>query len=385
MRKKLIILFMVLITLFNTFLPITNAFSINKANLKKDHDINTHIQYYNESMKKWRDIDCGYINYELEGKKYPAYCIVPNVHGVDEEGPYTVTIKDLLKDKLIYNTIINGYPYKTPEELGVATKDDAYVATKHAIKSVLLNRDVKSFYKGVDTRGKNIVNAIYSIAENGKKGTELNQDAYLQINKVNNLVESGNYYYQEYSVNATASIDKYSVKNLQGFPSGTYVTDINGNKIDEFDGYEKFRVNIPKSSFNNDLLGTLKVVASCKTNPVFYGEAPNGNIQNYAVAYKPYAEYETIKTLKEATNTASIKVLKKDEETLKPIENVSFGLYNEHGNLICTEKTNSEGIAIFNNVYQGKYTIKEIKANDNYVLDDMKYEVEAKFNKQIEA
>lgn len=384
MRKKLIILFMVLITLFNTFLPITNAFSIDKANLKKDHDINTHIQYYNESMKKWRDIDCGYINYELEGKKYPAYCIVPNVHGVDEEGPYTVTIKDLLKDKLIYNTIINGYPYKTPEELGVATKDDAYVATKHAIKSVLLNRDVKSFYKGVDTRGKNIVNAIYSIAENGKKGTELNQDAYLQINKVNNLVESGNYYYQEYSVNATASIDKYSVKNLQGFPSGTYVTDINGNKIDEFDGYEKFRVNIPKSSFNNDLLGTLKVVASCKTNPVFYGEAPNGNIQNYAVAYKPYAEYETIKTLKEATNTASIKVLKKDEETSKPIENVSFGLYNEHGNLICTEKTNSEGIAIFNNVYQGKYTIKEIKANDNYVLDDMKYEVEAKFNKQIE-
>ncbi len=384
MRKKLIILFMVLITLFNTFLPITNAFSIDKANLKKDHDINTHIQYYNESMKKWRDIQCGYINYELEGKKYPAYCIVPNVHGVDEEGPYTVTIKDLLKDKLIYNTIINGYPYKTPEELGVATKDDAYVATKHAIKSVLLNRNVKSFYKGVDTRGKNIVNAIYSIAENGKKGTELNQDAYLQINKVNNLVESGNYYYQEYSVNATASIAKYNIKNLQGFPSGTYITDVNGNKKDEFAGYEKFRVNIPKSSLNNDLLGTVKVVASCNTNPVFYGEAPNGDVQNYAVAYKPYAEYETISTLKEITNTASIKVLKKDEESLKPIEDVYFELYNEHGTLVSSEKTNSDGVAIFNNLYQGKYTIKEIKANDNYVLDDMKYEVEAKFNKQIE-
>ena len=48
-----------------------------------------------------------------------------------------VDIDDLLKDKLIYNTILNGYPYKTPAQLGVETNDDAYVATKLALKSVL--------------------------------------------------------------------------------------------------------------------------------------------------------------------------------------------------------------------------------------------------------
>ena len=33
--------------------------------------------------------------------------------------------------------------------------------------------------------------------------------------------------------------------------------------------------------------------ATCNTNPIFYGEAPNAGIQDYAVTYKPYVDYNT--------------------------------------------------------------------------------------------
>ena len=65
------------------------ATEISKANLKNDHKITTNIQYKNADGT-WHDIICNYICYTNDGKKYPAYCIKHGVHGVDEEGAYTV-------------------------------------------------------------------------------------------------------------------------------------------------------------------------------------------------------------------------------------------------------------------------------------------------------
>ena len=102
MKKKTIIIFTILITIINTLMPVVNAVAeITKANLINDHKIDSHIMYYNEARKEWRDIQCNYICYKIEGEKYPAYCITHGVNGVDEEGSYTVTINDLIKDELI--------------------------------------------------------------------------------------------------------------------------------------------------------------------------------------------------------------------------------------------------------------------------------------------
>lgn len=382
MKKKTLIIFIILITLINTILPVANAAQIiSKANLIYDHKIDTHIMFYNAG--NWYVIKCGYICYKVDGEKYPAYCISHGLHGVDEEGPYTVTINDLLKDKLIYNTILNGYPYKTPAQLGVETSDDAYVATKQAVNSVLLNRDVKSFYKATDERGKKIINAIYEISEKGKVGNAVNKEALLSINKVGDLVEKGNYYYQEYSITADVNISNYTVKSLENFSEKCFITDTNGLKKEEFSSNQNFRVMIPKSDLSKNISGKINITASCNTKPIFYGEAPNSNKQNYAVTYKTYAEYETSTTLNKNTNTSSIKVIKQDEETSKPIANVSFSLYNENGDYIATQRTDSSGIAIFNNLYQGTYRLKEVTANEDYVKDDAVYEITTEYNKQV--
>ena len=384
MKKKSIVIFTILITIMNALMPVVNAVSeLRKANLINDHKIDSHIMYYNEGRKEWRDIQCNYICYKLDGEKYPAYCVTHGVNGVDEEGSYTVTINDLLKDELIYNTIINGYPYKTPAQLGVESADDAYVATKHAVNSVLLNRDVRTFYKAADTRGEKIINAIYEISEKGKSGNLGYKEAEVTINKIGDLVECGAYYYQEYSVNADVNISEYIVKSIESFPIESYVADNTGVSKNTFSSTEKFRIMIPKTELNKDIYGKINVIAECKTNPIFYGEAPKANIQDYAITYKPYVIYEASTESNKATNTSSIKIIKKDADTAKPIEDVEFGLYNIDNEYITSGKTNSEGVITFNNLYQGTYKIKELTANENYENDETVYEMSTEYNKVV--
>ena len=381
-KKKLIIIFTILITIINTLMPVVNAVSeLTKANLINDHKIKTHIKQ--ENANGWFEVICNYICYKLDGEKYPTYCITHGVNGVDEEGPYTVNINKLLDNKVVYNIILNGYPYKTPAQLGVETEDDAYVATKLAIKSVLLNRDPREHYKPMDEKGQKIIDAMYEMAEKGKIGNLNNKDATVAINKIGDLIESENYYYQEYGVSANIKIAKYSVKSIESFPEGSFVADSTGANKTTFSSTEKFRIMIPKEELDKDIYGEIKVTAECNTNPVFYGEAPKAGIQDYAVTYKPYANYETSTTLNKSTNTSSIKIVKQDAENSKPIKGVEFSLYKENGEYITSGKTNLEGVVTFSNLYQGIYKIKELNANENYEKDETIYEMSTEYNKQV--
>ena len=382
MKKKILIISIILITIINTILPVVNAVpAITKANLINDHKINTYIEKENENG--WFEVICNYICYKEDGKKYPAYCIEPGIHGVDEEGNYTVTVDDLVKDKLIYNTLLNGYPYKTHKQLGLESSDDAYVATKLALRSVLLNTDVKTYLRAKNERGEKIINAICEIAEKGRNGNNINKEAVININKSGDFKESGDYYYQEYSVIADANISEYEVKAIENFPEGAFITNEKGEKQQRFYSNEQFRIMVPKTELEKDISGKINVIASCKTNPIFYGKASSSTIQDYAITYKPYVEYEANIILNEKTNTASVKIIKQDEETFKPIDDVLFGIYNENNELITQQKTDKDGITIFDNLYQGKYSIKEIEANKNYEKDETIYEINTEYNKQV--
>jgi len=78
-----------------------------------------------------------------------------------------------------------------------------------------------------------------------------------------------------------------------------------------------------------------------------------------------------------------------------PLENVKIGLYaNENiidynlnilyqkDELIDIYETNELGLIIINDLYFGKYYLKEIKSLNNYILDKEKYEIEIKYKDQ---
>ena len=156
-----------MIIVLSIFQNYTSAIEINSAKILSGEDCGLHLQYsYNGG---WSYVTTHYQYYVYNGKEYPAYCLNRDRDGATEAGSYTVDINSVMSDLRIWRVVINGYPYKTPAQMGVDTWQDAYVATKQAVYSILYNRDVKSFYNGGDARGNKIVNAIDKMVTERKK------------------------------------------------------------------------------------------------------------------------------------------------------------------------------------------------------------------------
>ena len=65
-----------------------------------------------------------------------------------------------------------------------------------------------------------------------------------------------------------------------------------------------------------------------------------------------------------------------------PLPNVVLGLYDSKNNFIEKYTTNENGYVKIENLKLGKYIIREIATEDNYVLDGKPYEIELKYKDQ---
>ena len=65
-----------------------------------------------------------------------------------------------------------------------------------------------------------------------------------------------------------------------------------------------------------------------------------------------------------------------------PLPNVTFGLYDANGNLIGEYKTDSKGNLVIEGLKLGKYTLKELKTLNGYVLDKNVYTFELIYKDQ---
>ncbi len=64
------------------------------------------------------------------------------------------------------------------------------------------------------------------------------------------------------------------------------------------------------------------------------------------------------------------------------LSNIKFGLYDSKDNLVAEVMTNSDGIAKFENLKLGKYTLKELETRENFILNEKEYEIELKYKDQ---
>jgi len=71
------------------------------------------------------------------------------------------------------------------------------------------------------------------------------------------------------------------------------------------------------------------------------------------------------------------------EKKGSPISDVTFQIKDEKGKVIERLITNEQGEALSRKLEKGKYIIKEIKANENYQLDETEYIVEVEEHEQI--
>lgn len=377
--KVVSVITILVIILLNTILQVpVFAIPMQEAYIENLGDCEYHLQYWKEPDGIWSYIVTTVVGYRINGNLHYAYCLQREKKGVGgEQGSYSVNISDMLKDEKIWRAIINGFPYKSPNELGVINEQDAFVATKQAIYSVIYGWDVNTHFRGADERGWQIVNAIKNIVDKARNGTEKpNQSNVLTIKQVGEFKKENNEYYsQEYSVSSSVDMENYIITNLENFPKGTIVTNKNNQSQTEFSSGQNFKILIPTKQILENIEGTIKINGKVKTYPVFYGASYDPNLQDYALTYDAYETIGAEIKMRVNAYKSKITVIKKDSETNKPIEGVEFNIKYKDGTPIETYKTDKNGMITVSSLKQGTIILTETKTKQEYVLDSTQKEI----------
>ena len=379
--KKGIAIMLLVLSLFSVFSNVFAATPISSALIKNGGDCGYHLQFWDSKQNAWSYIITTYVYYEEGGKQYPAYCMQSNLPGVGESSEYNVSVDDIINDVRLWRVAINGYPYQSPQSMGLENQYDAFVATKQAIYRVLDGRDPNTFYNGADSRGQAIKNAIINLVNIGRNGTQTPVNTDVTTNKIGEFVEDGDYYSQEYSISSPVETSEYTITATNGLPNGSQITNMSNNVQNTFSGSEHFKVRIPKTSLSSDINVTIALQAKCKTYPVFYGKTTVPGTQDYLLTFDPFGDVAGRADLNIKTNTGKIKIVKNDEDTNQPIAGVTFQLLTKDGTVIANATTNEKGEIMFPNLYQNNYQLKEISTNDNYILNEMTFDVNVEYNK----
>ena len=315
--------------------------------------------------KGFYPLTCTYVEYMDEnGKKYPAYCVNRGLEGIGEYDSYDVSLSSLIQDDRLWRVAVNGYPNKTPSELGVENEFDAFFATKQAVYSIIGNFNIDEHYKPVNERGEKILNAIRMMVNEGREGTKTYKTPTVNINTKGILeeetIDGVKYLVQYYNVTSEFKIGSYKIR-LENSPEETKI----------IKSGETFKIAIPYTSLAADIDFNIYIEdVEAKSYPIFYGETSIAGTQNYMIIAHEFEFTSTATNLQFKTNNSNIEIVKKDEDTGEAIQGTEFALYNSRGEEIQLGKTDNMGIVRFSNLYQGEYKIKEIKASNDYKLNN---------------
>jgi len=324
--------------------------------------------------------------YQKDGKEYPAYCMDRELSGVEIGVSQTVDVNNLINNVKVWRAIINGYPYKSISELGCQTEEEAYLATKQAVYSMLTNRDINE-YSAIGESGERCLNALRQIVTNARNSNASKPSSELKIKQENSLwkIDSidKNCVSQTFTISADAGFDEYilDINNLD--IEGFKITDKNNNEKKEFKSNEKFKILIPITNIMQDGNFTINVSGKVATKPVFYGQTRDASLQNYALTGYTYEEGKGAKKVYYTKNETKIIIVKKDNTGLKTLQGVEFELLDEEQNVLYTGLlTNENGEIEINNLLPGTYYIKETRTLEGYELYNKLIKVELDLNEK---
>jgi len=175
----------------------------------------------------------------------------------------------------------------------------------------------------------------------------------------------------------------FSVNISKTSVNGTLTTDMNNNVKSTFGFDEQFKVLIPVEELNTDVNIIVNINTRARSYPVFFAIAPSENLQNYALSFDSFEMSTNDVSLNEKTNTASIEIIKTDNETGETLQDVIFELRKDTGEIIGEYTTDIDGKIYIPDLYRGKYILKEISVNENYVLKDEEINISLLYNQHL--
>lgn len=341
---------------------------------------------------------------DKNGKEYPAYCVNKGKPGVTEDHTYTLSVGELLSNNAIWRAVSNGYPYVSLEDLsniemyGKITETEAYVATKMALYHTYYGYDVSKFgYYTSSTSNSRVLYAIKKICKAADKAGVSKIGAVVNIKEENQEwkvdEKDPKYVSKTYSISASADFSKYNIEMSGENISHVQIVNVDNKCANEtssedfskgtFKKGEKFKVIIPITELENSGEFTLRATAELKTKPVFYGESPNSNWQNFALTGGSYELTDATLKQKFYENKTKIEILKQDGEKKTPLANGKFTLLDSNRDVVYTELTTDEnGMCEMNYLLPGTYYLREIQAPSGYYGYDDDIEINIKLNEK---
>lgn len=378
--KKLIkitlIMLIIMISNFAILANTVNAVENGQIHLYQTGTLNRILKYNGILIKTT------HVVYDNNGNQYPAYCLNVELPGI-ESGEYEVTNQGTITDLGLWRVAINGYPYKSLEQLGVASEEEAYIATKQAIYCYLQNRGTEK-YTAVDEAGQRTLNAMNIILANAQNSTETFENPQLNIEQSEKWeIDSidNKYISKEYQIKTNKKIDKYKI-TLENEPQNAIITDMQNNIKEEFKSDEKFKILIPITSLKESGNFKINIQTQMETKPVFYGKAPNEQVQNYALTSYSIEDISSQLSQEYNQNETKIKIEKIYEETEEKLQGATIEILDSNKEILKKLVTNEEGIIELEQILPGKYYIREIEAPEGYELNNKLIEIEIELNEQ---
>ena len=382
-----LILIVMLISNILEIFPLLQSFATDIGDNKNIVSIGTvdyHLKSHDVSQGSY--VITHLAGYYDGGTFYPAYCLQRNRDGAGIDGlpSYDVNINNILKDDETYNkiwrVIVNGYPYRTPESMGLSDWKYAYQATKMAVYCVIGQARVDEYYADDDIAAS-IISAIRNLVNIGESGTETYKTTLAEINEVDKIKLEGEYYVQNYKLTSNLDLESYTV-SIADFPNGTILSDSNGNAKSTFNSGETFQVKIPKNEFETkNVSGKIRASIKTRENAIFYGYSSDTSRQDYALTSDPIKLNNLTKDISIKNNNGKIKVYKYGADQTCAISGVTFELIKD-GSVVQTATTDASGVATFSDLFMGTYIVKEKGAARGYLLNTEEQEIEISYNEE---
>lgn len=386
--KKIVSVFLSFLMLFSVcveaFAGTSMETALNKVNLYVKEESKGQLLTW-KGVIDARNFAPDVIVYKAEdGKEYPAFCANPNKGGVENFAAknYDVDVDGLDKDPHVWGAITNGYPYKTPAELGVKNAYEAYYITKMAVWAIVHdNYSNLNDWKANGSQNNHVEKAMKALVAKGRANTAV-YPTWLAVNPKSTTVsvdeKDSNYISQTYTLKSNVDIKSYRVVIDGNVPAGAKVTDVSNKEKTEFFGSElTFKVLIPKDSPKGEFRVLVK--SKLENKSVLFGVAHDEKKQNYYVSPLPSYNGDSWAQLAYApeggdvpdtpeTPTTDVQILKVKKGTTEGLAGAEFKVEVD-GKTIGHYVTDKKGEIKIEKV-SGTLSVTEEVPPKGYVLDE---------------
>ncbi len=308
-------------------------------------------------------------NYEYyyikDGNEYPVYCINLGLKGAEERADgYVVNANKNIDDNILHNIVLNCYPYKSVEELGVKTVSQAKFASQFAIWIYTSNLN-ENYISAILPEYECVVNAIKNIYDSAtiKKSSQNNDNDNIVFNE--QKIEKSNgidYYTKEVEI-----INQEKILNLELYSEDKNII------IEKNNG--KYKIKIPVDKVDSEYESLIKINIEAKEENALFGISTEAGYQDVAITLKNTFDLEDEKEVEFKNLKRNISIIKKDATTDELLEGVKYYIKYENGDIIGEYTTDKNG-RIDLKIYENQnILIEEIEALKDYILDNNVYEL----------